>query len=456
MGIGTSGSGMGVYGGFGGDGGDRRDGGSGSSFRLDRYSVEPRYDLSTIVQLTGVRPMTLWAWERMMGLASTPRSLEDAAPSARRYSERDLHAFLWLREEVLAGRSVDDAISRLVSGQFGELGIDRGGTGSTGPARSSKTGPLLPPRAKTGPLSGAQSTGALRSPAITRQLSDVLPDRAAWSATESSFDRPYRAPASRPLYESAASGPLSGGMPPVMPGFPPEALRRSSPSHPLWIGAPGSPEFGSALDVLVRAFASFDTLQANRVLGDALAGRTVEMVCANLLLPAVVRASDMWARRELTSPEEHFAFNYARGVLYSLFYMAPEQEHGPLAVVACGPKEMFDIYALMLAVFWRRAGLRIVYLGQDVEASSLVAELSTLRPTLVTLCVNSASRVRSLAKLVKDIRQMHGIHTVVAFGGQPFYRNRDLQQKVPGVYLGDDIAQANWHMRRLLNLNGGM
>src|SRR5690348_841818 len=70
---------------------------------LAQFSNDPIYDLVTIVQLVGVRPRILWSWEQQLGIPAPARLTDEASGNVRRYSERDLIASLWLREQILNG-----------------------------------------------------------------------------------------------------------------------------------------------------------------------------------------------------------------------------------------------------------------------------------------------------------------------------------------------------------------
>lgn len=211
-------------------------------------------------------------------------------------------------------------------------------------------------------------------------------------------------------------------------------------------------ELRSLVPQLVRAFAAFDTFSANRLLDEVLSVRTVEAVCVGLLQPAVARVGELWARRELSSPEEHFALNFVRARLYHIFVDTLERFDGPLAVVACGPREVNDLGALMLAVFWRRAGLRVAYLGQDLDGPDLVQDVRLRRPQVVCLSIMASPRLRALARIGKEITQMDAPRPLFTYSGAVFMRNPELTRKVNGVYLGDDPATSTWHLLRLLGL----
>ncbi|HST90329.1 MAG TPA: cobalamin B12-binding domain-containing protein, partial [Ktedonobacterales bacterium] len=201
---------------------------------------------------------------------------------------------------------------------------------------------------------------------------------------------------------------------------------------------------------LVYAFTNLDTSGANHILNEAISARSVESVCINLLQPALARVTDLWASRQMSTPEERFATNYVRAHLFSIFHRTPERTDGPLAFIGSGPREQNEIGALMLAAFWRRAGMRVIYLGPEVDGGALVEEARTRRPTLIALWISTPQRVRSLARLAKQIAQMDGARPMLGFYGPIFLRNPELQRKVPGVYLGDDAATATFHLTNLL------
>src|SRR5215469_1058931 len=76
------------------------------------YSAEPKYDLATIARLVGVREMVIHGWEQQYGVPS-PRRSDDSVSGGHRYSERDLVAAMWLRDQILNGAHGDKAIAEL-------------------------------------------------------------------------------------------------------------------------------------------------------------------------------------------------------------------------------------------------------------------------------------------------------------------------------------------------------
>jgi methanogenic corrinoid protein MtbC1 len=412
--------------------------GGGEPPRLDTLPDEPLYDISTVVQELSVRGPVLRAWEQQLGLSSQTRDGSSGTAQVRRYSERELVALKWVRDQVLAGVSLREAAGRLLAAQRLSSRISSvsyPGSRSLGDSGGS-LGQAVAPRqpSSTRPLQPNQDPWAMsaRVPATTRRLAET-------DATGSSWH-------SAPGIDSLASGnwrspgaSLAGR--PLADRIPPQSTQRAERD----VSALAQP--------LLRAFAHFDTALANQVMDEALSQHSVETVCLRLLQPALARVGELWARHEMTIPEEHFAVNFARGYLFSVFHTTREPAGGPLVYVACGPREPHEIGALTLALFWRRAGISVVYLGQDIDGASLVQSILARRPALVALSITTPQRVRSLARLVRDIDQLPPPKPFITYGGTVFVRNPELQRKVHGVYLGDDAGTATWHVRRLLQID---
>lgn len=483
---------------------------------LAQFSNEPIYDLATIVQLVGVRPMILWSWEQQLGIPAPARLTDEASGNVRRYSERDLIASLWLRDQILNGIAPTEAAERLLAAQedggrtagggakpqSGELRHDaapgnrlggddfrpvraaaqtrplnqsdflKGSSGALFGGSAIPTGrpaPSVPPPAASsaptsgmaGPL-GTSHSGAFPAPTTTGSLD---PQSAEPLDAGASSYGPRATAVSQPRYSSVQvsrplgaplSGPLSGPLQQRLE----QGRYDERPSGVAWptsggVRVSGGPathgrDLRLLVPQLVYAFAHLDTSGANHILNEAIAARSVESVCINLLQPALTRVTDLWASRQMSTPEERFATNYVRAHLFSIFHRTPERTDGPLAFIGSGPREQNETGALMLAAFWRRAGIRVIYLGPDTDGGALVEEARTRRPTLIALWISTPQRVRSLARLAKQIAQIEGARPMLGFYGPIFLRNPELQRKVPGVYLGDDAATATFHLTNLL------
>jgi methanogenic corrinoid protein MtbC1 len=448
------------------------------------YQNEPQYDLATIVGLVGVRPMILWGWEQQLGIPAPTRVTDDMGGTVRRYSERDLVASIWLRDQILNGATPSEAVERLKAGQHPVIrdteSWDGGEVAATfeepPPFRGRvMTGPLpdstLPPRqARAYPTSEVASGTSSGShvqpqsqpgygPGLGRaQVSSSL-KRASYGPALGTSPQASRATGN--LYADYSGStwvnPVSGPLRPTSGPLTPPTTDASSVGVP-WLGPASTStrgrELRTLLPQLVRAFASFDTFAANHIVGEALSSRSVETVCVHLLQPALARIGELWSQRQISLPEERFAVNYVRGVLFSIFHKTPERYDAPTVIIGCGQREYLDTAALMLAVFARRIGLRVVYLGQDVEGSGLLDEVRERHPALVALDISTTQRIRALARLAKEMRQLEPPRPFFCYTGVVFARNADLQRKIKdATYLGDDTATAAFHVATMLGIH---
>jgi methanogenic corrinoid protein MtbC1 len=245
-----------------------------------------------------------------------------------------------------------------------------------------------------------------------------------------------------------------------------ELLRQQDEAVPLTPPAPAIPPATTppglgarplaALEgELLEAYRTADEAAANTTINEALALYSLEQVVNNLIYPSLVEVGERWMRKEFTVAHEHFASALVRGRLANLFHSSPAPLTGPLILVACAPGELHEIGAMVLALFLRRSGYRVVYLGQNVPDESLISMVRTLRPALVCCSASrteTAASLRPLADAVQQMRTESGWAPVLAFGGTLFTRHPDLAQKMGAVYLGPDASAA---VRQLGALLGG-
>lgn len=232
-----------------------------------------------------------------------------------------------------------------------------------------------------------------------------------------------------------------------------ELLRQQGDAVPAPSPAPPEPApFGigprplNALkDELLDAYQATDEGAANKTINDALALYSLEQVVNDLLFPSLVEVGERWMRNEFTIAHEHFASALVRSRLANLFHSSPYYPAGPLILVACAPGELHEIGAQVLALFLRRSGYRVVYLGQNVPEESLLSMIRTLRPALVCCSASrteTAANLRPLAEAVHQLRADTGWAPRLAFGGSIFTHHPDLAAKMGADYLGPDASAA--------------
>ncbi|HET9494894.1 MAG TPA: MerR family transcriptional regulator [Chloroflexia bacterium] len=196
---------------------------------------------------------------------------------------------------------------------------------------------------------------------------------------------------------------------------------------------------------LLRAFRAVDEDAAAQVMSEALSLYSIEDVSLQILQPALVEVGELWLDGEVSVATEHFASSFVRSRLANLFHSSPHNAYGPLVLVGCAPDEFHELGAMFLAVFLRRAGFRVVYLGQNVPLDSLQGMIAAMKPDAVCISATRAETAASLVRLsdyLAEMQRNRGRAPLLAYGGQVFNRYPHITERLGGAYLGEDARAA--------------
>lgn len=190
---------------------------------------------------------------------------------------------------------------------------------------------------------------------------------------------------------------------------------------------------------LVEAFNQLDESQANTIMGSMLAIYPLEQVCTELITPTMWHIGQLWADGVISVSVEHFASNFFRALLTNLLHVTPITMDAPTAIVCCAPGEPHELASLMLALFLRRSGIRVVYLGQNIEIDGLLQSVRKLSPTLLCISLTMPAYLAGLIELAHRLEELPQPRPIFAFGGQVFAYNTYVIPQIPGVYLAGEL-----------------
>lgn len=203
--------------------------------------------------------------------------------------------------------------------------------------------------------------------------------------------------------------------------------------------------------LLVRQFMHLDEFAADRTIAQTLAFYSVDDVCLNLFVPVLYEIGRLWAEGEVSVTVEHFASAIIRAQLEALFRSAATGESGPLMLVGCVPGELHELGALMVALFLRRAGVRVAYLGQNVEIESLISTIEDRRPAGIVLSAAISPAVEALTEIGQRIAALPEPQPIYCFGGQAFVGEVAGIHEVPGTYLQMNARDAVYEVKRRIS-----
>ena len=200
---------------------------------------------------------------------------------------------------------------------------------------------------------------------------------------------------------------------------------------------------------LLHAFNNLDEESASWLMSTMLAIYPIEQVCAELITPALWEIGHDWEQGLLSVAIEHFASAFFHSWLTNLLHATPASKPHPLVITCCAPGELHELAALMLSLLLRRAGLRVVYLGQSIETGGLLQTVRQLTPALVFVSVTCMPCVEATIGLGQKLQELPPPHPVYIFGGQVFEQHADLIAQVPGVYVEGDMDTIIPQLRRM-------
>jgi MerR family transcriptional regulator, light-induced transcriptional regulator len=209
-------------------------------------------------------------------------------------------------------------------------------------------------------------------------------------------------------------------------------------------------DFPSLQDDLLRALLAFNEEGAELVVAEAFAMYSVEHVGENLIMPVLSEIGERWHRGELSITTEHFATNYLIQRLAALLRSIPNGSNSPLIWVGCAPTELHEVGPLLLAIYLRRAGYRVHYLGQNVPSEDLSAELQFHQPAMLLFSASTATAAEELAKFTARLTDSGAQRPLIGYGGQVFVRRPELRSNIAGVFMGTSAQEAVEHINELL------
>jgi DNA-binding transcriptional MerR regulator len=153
---------------------------------------------------------------------------------------------------------------------------------------------------------------------------------------------------------------------------------------------------------LLAAVESYDEAALQAVLDDGLAAFGLEPFVRDLVLPALAEIGRRWETGNGEVSQEHFASHVIRGRMLSLARLWGRGA-GPLALLACAPREQHDISLLAFGLLLRSHGWRILFLGADTPISTLKATAQATAPAAIVLVAFDATLLESEATALRQL-----------------------------------------------------
>jgi MerR family transcriptional regulator, light-induced transcriptional regulator len=186
---------------------------------------------------------------------------------------------------------------------------------------------------------------------------------------------------------------------------------------------------------LLSALLAFQENRSEGILGEAFALYPVETVTEEIITPALVEIGERWHRGEATVVQEHFATAFLRRRLTALFRAYEQPRTGLLAITGSAPSEWHDVGILLVSLALRRAGWRVIYLGQNVPSEHLIEETRKLKPDIVCLSCSTRDSALATVEVHTAVQALSEFRPKLVLGGRAFNVHPDLAAKFPGASI---------------------
>lgn len=174
----------------------------------------------------------------------------------------------------------------------------------------------------------------------------------------------------------------------------------------------------STIDAFVNGATRIDPTAIERALDDMFAAGSFERVVEDRLFPALRALGDAWSGGTVDVAGEHAASAAVTRRLSMAFEAAGSPTGGSAPIlVGLPPTVRHELAALAFATAARRAGLSVVYLGQEVPVASWIAAVEQTGARAICFGVVMSQDVAAANEVVTAVRAIHP-DLVIAVGGR--------------------------------------
>lgn len=181
-------------------------------------------------------------------------------------------------------------------------------------------------------------------------------------------------------------------------------------------------------DELLTSLLSFNENDAQRQLDHAFALFTPETVAIDIIGPILVKVGDLWEENRITSAHEHFASQFIRSRIGMMLLSIPSDGVLPKALLVCGPNEKHELGLLIFALFLKRKGYDVVYLGQSIAGGDIDIVIDEIEPTYMFMSCTLKKNIPITVRLAESLRNQYP-DLKIGLGGYAYDRLSDLDKK---------------------------
>ncbi|MBK9714895.1 MAG: MerR family transcriptional regulator [Kouleothrix sp.] len=201
-------------------------------------------------------------------------------------------------------------------------------------------------------------------------------------------------------------------------------------------------QWQEARERILGALAALDVYRAHLLVNALSTIHPLETLLLELFHPLALEIGQRWASGRISVADGHLAISFIRQRLLALLQLHAPFAHGPRLICTCVPGEQHELGLLMFALLMIEHGWEVVYLGQDLALPGLDAFLTRLAPAVVSLSCSLIENVPAMHEVCQAVGALEHHGLVLTYSGRIFAEYPELQQRLPGLYLGLDLRAA--------------
>jgi len=203
-------------------------------------------------------------------------------------------------------------------------------------------------------------------------------------------------------------------------------------------------------DRLYPALITFNTEEANQVIDLMLSLYGYEKAFHAILAPLLVRIGTDWEAGKIAVAQEHFASQLVQQRFLQIFRSLPIDPRLPSVIAFCPPGEHHHLGLLLFALFLRKKGVDVIYLGPDTPYDGLVQIIEMKNVRAAAVSVTDPRHVDSLAAWLEETLAKHPALRVL-LGGSGFRAADDKRIWLPQVSYEDSVDWEAWFHSAIAN-----
>lgn len=157
---------------------------------------------------------------------------------------------------------------------------------------------------------------------------------------------------------------------------------------------------------LIISLLSFDQSTFRSYLNKKINEKGLENTYETFILPILYRLGLLWQTGMIKTTHEHFATNIIKhAIIYNYESLREPVNDSPIFLFFLPENEYHEIGLLFFAYLAKKAGFRVIYLGQSTPIEEVTSTSTEIKPAILFTSISSSVSKINLTDFAKNIRR---------------------------------------------------